>query len=125
MAIRGCLTGLLAFVVLITPYYVSMHSSAHWAAPIELILGWSPYVAAFLSGLVLSFATPSRPLATGAVLGAMISLVIATMNYIGPSIGIPTDFPGVRGSLFVAAFALPFMVFLVLAGVGSNEVWRR
>jgi hypothetical protein len=77
---------------------------------------WTPYVAAFLGAGITGYYARSRLFVHLAILAVAMATWIGVLNLAFSGLELPTDFPGMRGSLMVAGLSLPFVILLSFAG---------
>lgn len=115
---KAMFKGFAAYWVLSAPIYLPWRLSL--AQPLAEAITWLPYAAAFVAGLVFSYASPSNRDQDCVVLGLVIGLSVGLVNLAGPLIGFQSDLPGLKYSAFIAAVAAVISVVMVLAGAASR-----
>jgi len=115
---KAMLKGFGAYWVVSAPIYLPWRPTL--SQPLAEAITWLPYAAAFVAGLVFSYASPSNRDRDCVVLGLVIGLSVGLANLAGPLIGLQSDLPGLKYSAFIAAVAAVISVVLVLAGAASR-----
>ena len=105
-------SGFILFAVLTVAY--SFVVALARTAPSVVI--WTPYVAAFLGAGITGYYAKSRLFVHLAILAVAMATWIGVLNLAFSGLELPTDFPGMRGSLMVAGLSLPFIILLAFAG---------
>jgi len=120
-AFRSIAIGYAVFLVIASPAYLS----PAWNVPPSEIIGFFPYIAAVVAGLVLAHLTSSHETRNALVLGSLISLSLGLLNLLAPYVGLGSDLPGLYHSVWIVLLSLPVTLFLVFAGTGLKGLWGK
>jgi len=123
--IRAFAVGVAAFVVLYAVYWAGL-ALALDASPVfgYAVFGFA-YLVPLVAGGVAAALAQRHQFATVLLLGIAGAVLVAVINFIGSSVGIPSDFPGLGSVPLVAALSLLVQVPLVLIGGAIVGVWQR
>jgi apolipoprotein N-acyltransferase len=88
------------------------------------ILGFA-YLVPIIAGGVTAYHSRRRQFAAVLALGVTGAILVALINWVGSSVGIASDFPGMASVPLVAALSLLVQVPLVLIGGAVVGLWRR
>ena len=122
--VRPLITAFLIFWFIAAPAFFRYARDLLSFIPSGLV-GWLPYIAAFLSGLLYAYLLPSNRDRDCILLGLLIGASVGGLNYMGPFFGRLTDLPGLTASLIIGGIASLVSIFLVFAGAGSKGIFRE
>ena len=115
---KAILKGFSVYWIMSAPIYLPWRLTL--TQPLAEAITWLPYAAAFVAGLVFSYASPSNRDRDCVVLGVVIGLSVGLVNLAGALIGFQSDLPGLKCSAFIAVVAAAISVVLALAGAASR-----
>ncbi|GEM_PF-4053500 len=105
------------FLVIFLPMYLRFSTYDFTNIAFSYLAPWLPYLAAFFSGLTLAYREKLVSRFNSLLLSVLISLSLGLANHIGPS-----DLSGIYYSIWITGLSFPFVLFLVVAGLGTKNL---
>ena len=112
----GYLTFLCIFLLIYLPFVPGSFTSSIFQKIAPVV----PYISFFISGLVVANYSRFKIRISQVILAILISLSLGLANYYGPS-----DFHGIKATLWVIGISLPIVFLFVIAGQGAKELIAR